>query len=146
MTKSKVIVFGVFDLLHPGHVAFLNAARKRGASLTVVLTRDSRVRKEKGTQPFFNQDERRKMLLALTAVDRVVFGDVGVRWNAVRRLKPDIICLGHDQRADHPSFLAQLKSLGFAPRLVRLPAVKPRRYASSKIKVEIHSKMRKLAK
>jgi FAD synthetase len=132
-----VLVFGTFDLLHPGHLAFLSAAAKRGA-LTVVVTPDAKAAREKARQPFFTERERLAMVAALTCVSRAVLGDRGRDWNVVRRLRPDVICVGHDQRADHPAFLAQLAALPEKPRIVRLRAHRAGRYSSSKVKLEIH--------
>lgn len=146
---KTVVVFGVFDLLHLGHIAFLDAARKKGDRLVVVLSADVRVRAEKGQAPFFSWSERAAMLRALSCVDKVVAGDSGRRWSVVRRLAPDVICVGFDQRADHPAFLAQLAGLRRRPQIVKLRPFRRSRYASSVIKIEIHrrqaAKKRKLA-
>jgi FAD synthetase len=133
----KVLVFGTFDLLHPGHLAFLAAAAKHGA-VTVVVTPDVKVKKEKGRAPHFSERERMQMVAALKSVSRAVIGDKGKKWTVVQRLAPDVICIGHDQHAAHPAFLAQLAKLKKHPKIVRLPAHKPARYSSSKMKLEIH--------
>lgn len=138
---KTVLVFGVFDLLHPGHLAFLRAAKSKGDRLIVAVTPDSRVKKEKGAAPFFKDHERAALVGALRWVDRAVVGDRGRRWNLVRRLRPDVICVGYDQRTDHPSFLAQIAALPKKPLLVRLPAKNPGRYASSRIKIEARRRL-----
>lgn len=139
MRSKSVIIFGVFDLLHPGHLAFLEAAAKRG-ELTVVVTPDAKVKKEKGKKPFFSEGERLAMLSALRCVTKVVLGDKGKDWSVVKKLKPDIICVGHDQDSEHPKFLVQMALLKKKPRVIRISALNPRRYASSRIKVEMHKK------
>ena len=138
MRKTRVLVFGVFDLLHPGHVAFLRDAAKHGSELIVVITPDARVKAEKGRTPFFTARERATMVASIKDVSSAVIGDRGTTWTTVKRLRPDVICIGHDQRADHPAFLAQLNSLSKKPRIIRLRAKKASRYASSRIKLEIH--------
>src|SRR5512146_1527127 len=124
--KPTVLVFGTFDLLHPGHLAFLGAAARHG-TVTVVVTPDAKAAREKSRRPFFAERERLAMIAALRPVARAVLGDRGREWRVVRRLRPDVICVGHDQRADHPAFLAQLAALPKKPRIVRLRAKNPRR-------------------
>ncbi|MEK9152147.1 MAG: adenylyltransferase/cytidyltransferase family protein [Patescibacteria group bacterium] len=140
---KTVLVFGVFDLLHPGHLAFLRAAKKKGDRLIVAVTPDARVRKEKGAAPFFNERERAAMVSAVRWVDRAVVGDRGKQWTLVRRLRPDVICLGYDQNAGHPKFLAQVASLSKKPKIIRINSKKPGRYASSRIKIEAHRRLAK---
>jgi FAD synthetase len=132
-----VLVFGTFDLLHPGHVAMLRRAARYG-EVTVVVTPDAKVAREKTRPPFFDERERLTMVASLAMVRRAVLGDRGKRWSVVRRLRPDVICVGYDQRPDHPEFLRQLDALPKKPRIVRLPAFTTDRYASSKISLEIH--------
>ena len=135
--RKTVLVFGTFDLLHPGHLAFLAAASKHG-EVTAVITPDAKVKNEKGGTPHFNARNRMQMVAALKPVSKAVIGDKGRKWTAIERLAPDIICVGHDQNADHPKFLAQLASLKKKPKIVILRAYQPRRYSSSKVKLEIH--------
>jgi FAD synthetase len=133
-----VVVFGTFDILHPGHLAFLRAAKRHGDRLIAVVTRDGRAKTAKGRKPFFNELERLAMVSALDMVDRALLGDTGREWTVVRRLRPDVICIGYDQSGDHPSFLRQLAGMRKRPRLVRLKALRPARYGSSKIRMEVH--------
>lgn len=134
---KRVLVFGVFDLLHPGHVAFIEAAAKHG-DVTVVVTPDSRVLAEKGRPAFFSEDERLRMVSALKGVTHAELGDKGARWTAVSRLAPDIICVGHDQDAAHPKFVAQMAGLRKPPVIVRVGSHEAEKYSSSRLKLEIH--------
>ncbi len=127
--KKRVVAFGVFDLLHPGHLAFLAAARKRGDELVVVVTRDARARAEKGRAPVFDERERLVMVRSLRMVDRAVLGDPPGCWRVLDRLRPDAIAVGHDQRvppgiADHW-------------RLVRLPSRERARYRTSRLRARL---------
>lgn len=94
---KRVVVFGVFDILHPGHLYFLQQAKKYGNHLTVVVTRKTRVRAEKKHTPVFDERERLKMVFALKEVDRAVLGDRQGEWNVLKRLRPDVVCVGYDQ-------------------------------------------------
>ena len=100
--KEKVVLAsGVFDLLHLGHVKFLEAAKKAGgnnASLVVVVARDSTVKRSKGRKPIMPENQRRALVESLKVVDRAILGleefDVG---DIIEKIKPDIVALGYDQ-------------------------------------------------
>lgn len=141
MTR-RVVAFGVFDLLHPGHAAFLRRARRLGDALVVVVARDARVRREKGRAPVFTERERRALVAALRSVDRAVLGDPAGRWTALRRLKPSVIALGYDQSAARPEIVRQIAQLTPQPRLVSLPRLGPRHHASSQIKARIYDRQK----
>jgi FAD synthetase len=74
VNKSKrVLVGGVFDILHYGHIHFLKSAKKLGDYLVVAIEPDARVKKLKGnTRPFHNQNQRREILESLSFVDEVI--------------------------------------------------------------------------
>jgi rfaE bifunctional protein nucleotidyltransferase chain/domain len=100
---GKRIVFtnGVFDLLHPGHLRYLTAARAEGDALFVGLNSDRSVRANKGpTRPVTPEAERAEILAALTVVDAVVIFDEETPAEIVRALQPDILVKGADWPAD----------------------------------------------
>lgn len=123
---KKVVVFGVFDLLHPGHLYFLREAKKYGAHLVVVVTRDARAQKEKGRKPFFNERERLEMVRALRMVDRAILGDKVGEWHVLKRLRPDAACIGYDQNAAWIK-KCRLKKM---PKVVKIKGWKTRSYHS----------------
>lgn len=99
--KTVVLASGVFDLLHLGHVRFLEEAKKAGgknAELVVIIARDSTVEKKKGRKPIMSENQRRALVESLKVVDEAVLGfekfDLG---DVVERVKPDVIALGYDQ-------------------------------------------------
>lgn len=140
--KRRVVVFGTFDLLHPGHAAFLRRARRLGDELVVVVARDARVRREKGKAPVFRERERLALVAALRWVDKAVLGDAAGRWGAVRRLRPRVIALGYDQTAARPEVVRQLADLRPRPRLVSLPRIGPSHHASSRLKARIYDRQK----
>jgi len=92
-----VFTNGVFDLLHPGHVDLLTAARNRGDALIVGLNTDASVKRLKGpSRPVRNEIDRAYVLAALEAVDCVVLFDQDTPLELVLKLKPDVIVKGGD--------------------------------------------------
>ena len=92
-----VFTNGVFDLMHPGHVDVLGAARERGDCLVVGINSDTSVRRLKGpTRPVRKEFERAYVLAAMEAVDAVVLFDDDTPLELVRTLRPDVIVKGGD--------------------------------------------------
>ena len=100
---GKVVVFtnGCFDLLHPGHVALLEAARREGDVLVVGLNSDRSVRGLKGPgRPVIPEAERAEALGALEVVDRVVVYDEDTPLELIRAVRPDVLVKGADWAQD----------------------------------------------
>ena len=101
--KGKVVLAsGTFDLLHLGHVKYLEEAKKaggRGATLFVIVARDRTVEKRKGEKPVMPEEHRRALVESLKVVDEAVLGyedfDIG---SVIEKIKPDVIAVGYDQR------------------------------------------------
>lgn len=92
------MVFGTFDGLHYGHRAFLKEAKKYGDYLIVVLPPDYIVEKLKGRPPKLTLSQRIEHLRNIDDVDEVVVGDDELgSWKVIKKHKPDVIALGHDQ-------------------------------------------------
>ncbi len=101
--EGRTIVFtnGVFDLLHPGHVRYLEVARSLGDLLIVGLNADASVRRNKGpSRPITPERERAEVLLALSAVDAVVIFDEETPAAIIDALQPDVLVKGADWAAD----------------------------------------------
>ena len=99
--KKVVLASGVFDLLHLGHVRFLEEAKKTGgknAELVVIIARDSTVEKTKGRKPIISENQRRALVESLKVVDEAVLGYENFHLGEViKHVKPDVIALGYDQ-------------------------------------------------
>ena len=96
-----VFTNGVFDLLHPGHVRYLRAARAEGDALMVGLNSDRSVRANKGpSRPITTEHERAELLAALACVDAVVIFDDETPEALIRSVLPDILVKGADWAAD----------------------------------------------
>jgi FAD synthetase len=95
----RVMVFGTFDGLHAGHLHFLSRAKKLGSFLIVVVGRDKAVSQLKMKLPRLSEKARIAMLKTSGIPDRVVLGDAKQGcWNIIKKIKPDIIALGYDQK------------------------------------------------
>ena len=118
-----VFTNGCFDLLHPGHVAYLRAARSLGDALVVGLNSDVSVRKLKGpTRPVVTEKDRAAVLGALESVDAVVIFAEGTPVRLMRELEPAVYVKGGDYRIeDLPEaevareFGAEVRILSFEP-------------------------------
>ena len=95
--QRVVLTNGVFDLLHPGHVRYLQTARARGDVLIVAVNSDRSVRAAKGpTRPVVPERERAEIIAALRAVDAAVIIDDETTQAVVDRLKPDVVVTAAD--------------------------------------------------
>ena len=130
--QGCTIVFtnGVFDLLHPGHVRYLQAARREGDLLIVGINSDSSVRSVKGPgRPITPAGERAEILAALACVDAVVIFDEPTPAALIDRLQPDVLVKGADWPADHIVGRDTVENRG--GRVLRIP-VEPG-YSTSEI-------------
>ncbi len=118
-----VFTNGVFDLLHAGHLALLEAARAEGAALLVGVNSDASVRRlGKGTdRPFVPAAERSKLLAGLAAVDCVVIFDEDTPLDVIRRLRPDVLVKGADYSREQIVGADEVE--GWGGRIVRVPLV-----------------------
>tara|TARA_Y100001935_G_scaffold207986_1_gene177419 strand:+ start:652 stop:1086 length:435 start_codon:yes stop_codon:yes gene_type:complete len=109
----RVMAVGVFDLLHAGHLHYLEQARALGNHLTVVVAHDDTVRARKH-EPVTNHDLRKRMVEGLKPVDAVIIGnspDVSI-FEILPKVNPDIIALGYDQEHAEDSIKQKLQELG----------------------------------
>lgn len=119
MKMKRVLAAGVFDLLHYGHIKYLEEAKKlggSGAKLTVIVARDETVRRMKGQDPVIPEDQRRATVEALKVVDEALLGFEDLDLDRViQQVKPDIIAVGHDQDAirNQVEKIKKARELGF---------------------------------
>jgi len=123
--REKKIVFtnGCFDILHAGHVRYLAAAKKFGDELIVGLNTDESVRRLKGAhRPINCQEDRAEVLLALKAVDHVIFFGEQTAENLIAEVKPDVYVKGGDYTLDTLPEAKIVQSYGGRVELVNLVA------------------------
>lgn len=137
--NTRVMVFGTFDLLHPGHLFFLREAASRG-DMTVVVARESNVRRIKGEAPLQPDTVRIEAIQQAFPNAQVLAGDPQDFLAPIRAIKPSLILLGYDQK--WPPGIKE-SDLG-AIQIERLEAHEPSRFKTSIIKKEIAKKKKKM--
>ena len=117
---TVVFTNGVFDLLHPGHVRYLDAARACGDALVVGVNSDRSVRANKGpSRPIVPEAERAELLAALACVDAVTIFDEDTPHRLIEQLQPDVLVKGADWTADQIIGRDVVEARG--GRVVRVP-------------------------
>ena len=122
--RKIVLTSGVFDLLHPGHVRYLEEARKAGgrnAELIVIVARDSTVEKRKGKKPVIPENQRRALVESLKIVDEAILGYENFSIEkVVEKIKPDVIAVGHDQDGMEKAVRNHVKEKGLKIKVVKI--------------------------
>jgi cytidyltransferase-like protein len=116
-----VLVGGVFDLIHPGHIHTLKAAKEQGDVLVVVVARTSTAQKIKQGRKIYHDEELRKELVtSLNFVDIAIVGREGTLYDTVEHVKPDVIALGYDQAHSEKEISENCKKRNLNIRVIRL--------------------------
>jgi FAD synthetase len=148
-TKRKIVLAsGVFDLLHLGHVRFLEDAKKAGgehAKLVVIIATDSTVEKMKGKKPIMSEDQRRALVESLRVVDEAMLGFENMAiGEVIKKVKPDIIALGYDQAEMEREVDSYVSNHKLAVKVVKIGKFEENPLdSSSKIKQKIIDKLAK---
>jgi FAD synthetase len=116
----RVMASGVFDILHLGHLHYLEESKKIGDELIVVIATDKRVRELKH-EPITNEITRLELVKSLKPVDDAVLGYEEDIYKIVEEIKPDIITIGFDQEHDEQLILSELSKRGLKIEVKRLP-------------------------
>jgi len=127
----RVLVFGTFDNLHPGHKFLLNEAQQCG-ELWVVIGLDETVKRVKGFYPVQNQEERKQAVVEAFPNVHVLLGDSEDYFQPIRKIKPGLILLGYDQELP-----PGITSDHFPCTVERLRAYKPELHKSSRNRRQI---------
>ncbi len=117
---TVVLTGGTFDILHVGHLATLNEAKRFGDVLIVVIARDETVRRLKGRKPFNDEKARLYLVSNLKPVDLAILGDEKDHYKVVEYIKPNVIVLGYDQKHNEDEIKERLKRIGLDTKVVRL--------------------------
>ncbi|MGB7957037.1 MAG: adenylyltransferase/cytidyltransferase family protein [Candidatus Nitrosopolaris sp.] len=116
-----VLVGGVFDLIHPGHIHTLQAARAQGDVLIVVIARISTAAMIKKDRRIYHDEKlRAELVSSLRLVDLAILGREGTLYETVEHIKPDVIALGYDQAHSEKDIADNCKKRNLTVRVVRL--------------------------
>jgi len=128
-----VMCAGTFDTLHPGHLYYLSEAKKFGDKLIVVVARDNTSQSFKGKKPLHNERERLEQVRSLKVVDEAVLGRHGNIFNIIEEIKPNVICLGYDQKVRKQELEDELNKRGIKADVIRIGSHMPHLYKSSRM-------------
>ena len=114
----RVMASGVFDILHTGHISYLEQAKAMGDELVVVVACDNTVRRKKH-EPITPEAMRARIINSLKPVDMTVIGSDGDIFSTIEKIRPDIIVLGFDQMFDETELNNELKKRGMTAEIRR---------------------------
>ena len=135
-SSSKIVLAGgVFDIIHPGHINTLNAAKKLGDFLVVVIATDKTAVKMKKRKPLHSAQLRQELVSSLNMVDLCIIGNDEDIFKTVDLVKPEIIALGYDQTHQEKFIIEGCKKINLDVTVARLESPRPET-SSSKIQKE----------
>ena len=130
----KVLIFGTFDILHPGHVFFINKAKALGNIIIASVARDKFVKKIKKKLPVNNEDSRKKLLMDKKLVDKAYLSDeIPGTYTIIEKERPEVVCVGYDQNKLYNNLLLWLKKNKLNIKVIQIESFSPEKYKSSKI-------------
>jgi FAD synthetase len=118
VTGRRVVATGTFDILHPGHIYYLEESRKLGDELWVIVARDSNVKHK--PRPVIPEEHRLAMVAALKPVDHAVLGNKTDMFRPIEEIRPAIITIGFNQMFNETKLEEQLRARSLSPRIVRI--------------------------
>lgn len=130
-----VLAGGVFDIIHPGHIHTLNAAKALGDVLVVVVATDNTAVKMKKRRPLHSQEQRQELVKSLSMVDLCLIGQEDDIFKTVNHVRPQIIALGYDQVHQEKFIIDGCKKIELDATVARLQSPIPES-SSSKIEKE----------
>ena len=125
-SKKIVLAGGVFDIIHPGHIHTLNAAKALGDVLVVAIATDKTAQKMKKRPPLHNQELRCELVSCLSMVDIAMIGHEEDIFETVKEVKPNIIVLGYDQIHQEKFISDGCKRINLDVEIVRLQSPIPK--------------------
>jgi FAD synthetase len=131
---KRVIATGTFDILHPGHLYYLEQSKTLGDELTVIVARDANVKHK--PQPIIPEEQRHRMVAALRCVDHAILGDKTDMFRPIEKIRPAIITIGFNQHFDEVSLRQQLTSRGLFAEIVRIGKYGDDELCSSRLVVQ----------
>lgn len=118
MSPRRIVATGTFDILHPGHVYYLEESKKLGDELFVIVARDANVKHK--PHPIIPEDQRLRMVAALKPVDHAILGDKTDMFRPIEEIGPDIITIGFNQMFNEENLTRQLAARSLPAKVVRI--------------------------
>ncbi len=140
LNKTKrVVVFGAFDIIHPGHLQLFRQAAALG-NLIVVLGRDNTITVKKGKKPYYNETQRIKNITKLNIAKEVILGSIKDPYLILDIIKPDIIMLGTDQKIFVDKLHEEIAKRKLVIQILRADEFHLNIFKSSKIRSSLENK------
>ncbi|BDC36390.1 MAG: FAD synthase [Candidatus Methanoliparum thermophilum] len=114
----RVLATGTFEILHPGHLLYLENAKSFGDELYVIVARDKNVKHK--PKPVISENQRLKMVSSLKIVDKAILGSENDMFESLNDINPDIIALGYDQHFKEDWLKKELEKRGINAKIVRI--------------------------
>lgn len=133
---TRVMCFGTFDGVHPGHASYFCQAKELGDEVIVVVARDATVLNVKGQLPSMNEDDRLRTVLSHPAVSHAQLGNHEDKYQVIVELKPDILLLGYDQHAFTDKVKEILAERGVHVHVMRAKSYMPHVYKTSLLRTQ----------
>ena len=118
MTGRRIVATGTFDILHPGHLYYLEESKKLGDELFVIVARDTNVKHK--PRPVIPEEHRLAMVAALKPVDHAILGDKTDMFRPIEEIQPEIITIGFNQLFNEQKLEDQLRARSIISRIVRI--------------------------
>ncbi|HXX54832.1 MAG TPA: adenylyltransferase/cytidyltransferase family protein [Methanoregula sp.] len=134
MTGRRVVATGTFDILHPGHLYYLEESGKLGDELYVIVARDSNVKHK--PRPIVPEEQRLRMVAALKPVDHALLGDRADMFRPIEEIRPAVITVGFNQMFREEQLRAELALRGLSPEIVRIGKLADGDLCSSRLIVQ----------
>ena len=137
LRKIKIMTFGVFDGLHPGHINFFKQAKSfaKNSFLIVSIARDKNIIKIKGEKPILSENERLDLVKKSEFVDKAVLAGKSKYLPHILREKPNVVALGYDQKAYVKELKKDFKNKGISIKVIRLSPYKEKIYKNHLLKI-----------
>jgi FAD synthetase len=130
----RIVATGTFDLLHPGHLYYLEESKNLGDELWVIVARDSNVKHK--PRPVIPEEHRLAMVAALKPVDHAVLGDKADMFRPIEEIRPEIITIGFNQLFSEENLADQLQARNIPAKVVRIGKYADSDLCSSRLVVQ----------
>ena len=134
MSVRRVVATGTFDLLHPGHLYYLEESKKLGDELWVIVARDMNVKHK--PRPIIPEEQRLAMIASLRPVDHAILGDKTDMFHPIEEICPAVITIGFNQLFDEEKIRTQLAARNLTPKIVRIGKYADNDLCSSRLVVQ----------